>query len=475
LLFFAAFSSAAERYVYPQQQYRQQSLKEGLRLNFAGAGIQYPNIQAAIDDACDGDTIYLAPGRFTGFGNRDIDFKGKAITVSSLDPNDPCIAAATIIDCNGSETDNHRGFTFHNKEEPNSVLAGLTVTNGYIVTCDESGAGIYMKRSSPTINKCVVTNNHTKVTLGCLGTCNGGGIYINLGHPLITSCTISGNSRGGGIYSYSSGATIQNCLISGNTKGGGIFCVGGSLKVNNCTIVANSYVGIGIFDGSLTIRNSIIWDNLLDQIYGDKTRVFITYSGIEGGLGNTDADPCNPYPEDGWPSLLGDINADPCFVEPGYWDSNGTPDNANDDFWVDGDYHLKSEGWRWDADANQWTWDDVTSRCIDAGNPGFPLGDEPITLSVDPLHRFGVNKRIDMGVYGGTAEASMPPYGWALLSDIDNNGKVNFVDFYYLANYYLQEGEKLNSDLNRDGAVNLKDLSLIALDWLKFTDWAVGR
>jgi hypothetical protein len=41
------------------------------------------NIQAAIDDANDGDTIIVADGTYTGLGNRDIDFKGKAIIVLS--------------------------------------------------------------------------------------------------------------------------------------------------------------------------------------------------------------------------------------------------------------------------------------------------------------------------------------------------------------------------------------------------------
>lgn len=44
--------------------------------------------------------------------NYDMDFKGKAITVRSTDPNDPSIVAATIIDCEGTEAGNHRGFNF---------------------------------------------------------------------------------------------------------------------------------------------------------------------------------------------------------------------------------------------------------------------------------------------------------------------------------------------------------------------------
>ena len=38
------------------------------------------------------------------------------------------------------------------------------------------------------------------------------------------------------------------------------------------------------------------------------------------------------------------IDADPCFADPGHWDPNRTPGDPNHDSWVDGDYHLKSQG-----------------------------------------------------------------------------------------------------------------------------------
>ncbi len=91
----------------------------------------FNTIQAAIDDSNDVDIIEVQPGTYTGDGNRDIDYNGKAITVRSIDPNDSNIVAATIIDCNGSEQDPHRGFYFHNNEDVNSVIDGLTITNGY--------------------------------------------------------------------------------------------------------------------------------------------------------------------------------------------------------------------------------------------------------------------------------------------------------------------------------------------------------
>jgi len=97
-----------------------------------------------------------------------------------------------------------------------------------------------------------------------------------------------------------------------------------------------------------------------------------------------------------WITAVANIDADPLFVDPGYWDPNGTADDPNDDFFVEGDYHLKSQAGRWDPNSDSWVRDDVTSPCIDAGDPNSPIGDEPFPNG-------GV---VNMGAYGGTTEAS---------------------------------------------------------------------
>jgi parallel beta-helix repeat protein len=141
----------------------------------------FNNIQAAINDANDGDVIVVSPGRYTGNGNRDIDFLGKAITVRSIDPNDSAVIAATIIDANGTSSDHHRGFYFHNSEGPNSILAGFTIANGYT-----NDAGIYCDGTSPTIKNCTMINNRYR------------GIRCFRSSATIKGCTIADN-RGGGL------------------------------------------------------------------------------------------------------------------------------------------------------------------------------------------------------------------------------------------------------------------------------------
>lgn len=137
--------------------------------------------------------------------------------------------------------------------------------------------------------------------------------------------------------------------------------------------------------------------------------------------------------EGGWPGE-GNIDADPCFADPGYRDPNGSPDDANDDFWVDGDYHLKSQAGRWDPNSQVWTIDDVTSPCIDAGDPMTSIGHEP----------FPNGGIVNMGAYGGTTEASKsyfgePPCETIVAGDINGDCEVNFKDFAFVALHWLTD------------------------------------
>jgi hypothetical protein len=120
--------------------------------------LDFDNIQAAIDDANDGDLIFVSDGIYRGQGNRDIDFLGKGIAVRSEHGPTNC-----IIDCQGSADEQHMGFLFHSGEGPNSVLDGFTITNGYH---EEAGAILCtyvsirdFRPSNPTITNCVITNN----------------------------------------------------------------------------------------------------------------------------------------------------------------------------------------------------------------------------------------------------------------------------------------------------------------------------
>jgi len=200
-------------------------------------------------------TALVANGAYKGAGNKDLDFKGKAVHLKSVGG-----AANCIIDCEGSG----RGFYFHSGETNLSILEGFTIRNGNPSGVDtRDGGGIYCYNSSPKIVGCTIAGNTASY---------GGGINIqgNPG-PLITNCTISGNTAtedGGGISSVVSGSlTIANCVVTGNKAdaGGGIRCASSSGTISNCTIVNNegsSGGGICCVESSITMANCTIASNL---------------------------------------------------------------------------------------------------------------------------------------------------------------------------------------------------------------------
>jgi len=414
-------------------------------------GGDFLTIQAGIDDSDDGDTVLVADGVYTGDGNRDIDFDGKAITVKSENGPDNC-----IIDCNGTEAEPHRGFHFHDDERVNSILSGITVRNGY---GESSGGGIRCSESSPTIIDCVIMNNVAEDGGGGLYSIDGSPIIENCrfvgnraaslyggavrsvrGAGLVRNCGISGNSAaisGGGIALFETTMPIENCLITGNTAerdyGGGIYLAGCWLDVAGCTIVGNSAVqmGGGLYNRAtvVEISNCIVRGNTAStdpeiSSWDLYNTMDVSYSNVEGGYAGT-----------------GNIDADPCFADAGYWDPNGTPEDTNDDFWTDGDYHLKSQGARYDANEGRWTMDEVMSLCIDAGDPMSPVGSEP----------FPNGGRINVGAYAGTAEASRsyfgePPCETIIAGDINGDGQVNYLDFQIMASHWLGGNEAINSN-----------------------------
>jgi len=118
------------------------------------APADFNNIQAAIDDANDWDVVEIKPGTYTGDGNYNIRFNGKPITVRGTNPEDFDIVAATVIDCNQLG----QGFIFDRGEDPNSVLSGLKITNGYGWSMADGGA-ISCDGGSPIITNCILTRN----------------------------------------------------------------------------------------------------------------------------------------------------------------------------------------------------------------------------------------------------------------------------------------------------------------------------
>jgi predicted outer membrane repeat protein len=207
-----------------------------------GSG-DFPTIQAAIDFSVDGDVIALTNGTFTGDGNRDVDYRGKAVTVRSLDG----VPETCVIDCEGSKTDPHRGFYFRKSEQVESMLFGLTVRGGWAVHPDFGGAVRCDGGSSPTIESCVFSGNSGSA-VGC-----GAGTFLPIG-----DCRFAENegTYGGAIYADRSSLVINHCRFTENraeNDGGAIFTYGTLAKIMHSAFVGNashSAAAASFHDGS---------------------------------------------------------------------------------------------------------------------------------------------------------------------------------------------------------------------------------
>jgi len=180
--------------------------------NPGSVDLPFATIQHAIKMSSNGDEVCVQPGTYTGQGNRDIDFLGKGITVRSC-TGDP---ATTIIDCQGSVSEPHRGFWFHTGEDSTSILQSITVTGGGgvsygggILIGDPANAGIV---AAPIIQDCFIIQNEAQ---------NGAGIAI-LTAALIRNCDVE-NNTGSGLYlgSYN-GTEISDSRMVGNSSNGAI-------------------------------------------------------------------------------------------------------------------------------------------------------------------------------------------------------------------------------------------------------------
>ncbi|MFB3908853.1 MAG: hypothetical protein ACE15D_10660 [Candidatus Eisenbacteria bacterium] len=251
-----------------------------------GSG-EYPTIQAAVDASVDGDVIELAPGTFTGAGNRDVEVPARSLTIRSQsgDPD------ACVVDCEHAG----RAFSFVARAA-GQALEGITITGGLTT---EGGGGALRLNSGVTVSDCVFQGNHTEygggavvvdevapVFLRCRfldnsaqyagGALAGGGTAPQQTSPVFEDCQFVGNVAadfgGGAVFLEAVAlrdATFRGCTFARNSaqRGGALLLYGFSPLLESCTFVHNAASGGGgvvecVFSGywpaSPTITNTIL-------------------------------------------------------------------------------------------------------------------------------------------------------------------------------------------------------------------------
>lgn len=389
-------------------------------------------ILAAIE-ACDHGEVVLLPGVYTGPGNWDIRIDRGPITVRGLDPSNWDIVAQTIIDGQADQGERHRGLILAPLGHFDVEVAGLTVRNMYPPRNDDpyliagSGGGMLLFGKA-LVRRCIITDCKTQE--------QGGGIYAPA-VPLILQCQITGNHArfcgggvmGGGTFVPTFGPIprIEGCLIAGNAIdssgwGAAVDSFGG--EIQGSTIVANR----DDYRNQQLSEVAFVDNCIIAGISPDDTPasfVKTTYSCV---LGRT---------------YGGNIDADPLFIDPGYWDDAGTPEDTSDDVWVPGDYRLQPE-----------------SPCINAGDPQWQADPGATDIAGQPRVLRG---RVDMGAW----EAPWP-------GDSEPDDDVDVDDLLRLAERWLTEPQepaawytwpRFGLDFNVDGRVDLADLALLAAYW----------
>ncbi len=317
-------------------------------------------------------------GGYAGFGEPDPDARDIELYETIL--------SGDLLGNDGPNFANNGDNSYHvvtgSGTDATAVLDGFIITGGNAnVHPHTLGGGMYNSSGSPTLRNCTIRENFSLgdgagirsgspggPTLYCCslirnlcGNGYGGGISSN--KPILINCTVSGNSAvwAGGISC--GGGTMINCLFNGNTSersGGGMAfwdCNPGPTLIN-CTFSSNTAGdmsgGIYMPDSGVSLLNCILWGNSdingmyeSSQIYANEP-IVVDYSCIQGLTGTLGG--------------IGNIGADPCFVNPNT-----------------GDYHLLPD-----------------SPSINTGDPDYVSG--PNDTDLDGRSRI-IGGRIDMGVY----------------------------------------------------------------------------
>jgi len=217
----------------------------------------YETIQPALDAAAPGDTVLLTWVYYEGEGNRDLDFRGKALVLrSQLDDPQAC-----MIDLQGSEDEPRRGFWFHSGETEDTRIEGLSIVSGWQPQEWLAGGGGAFADSSSraTFARCDFAYHHGSA-LFCnrdsgflLEDCrffynqgrNGGAAQCLEGFTRFENCQFFDNGAelaGAAIHGHGAAVEAQDCFFKNNDAPVGAaldFIYGAEVRFEDCFFQQN--------------------------------------------------------------------------------------------------------------------------------------------------------------------------------------------------------------------------------------------
>ena len=243
-----------------------------------------PTIQSGIDAAKNGDTVFVSPGTY----NENIDFKGKAITVTS-GATSYAAATTTII----QPATVGPVVRLATSEPSTTVLNGFTIQGAHSdYTFAQDIAGIVISGSSPLIANNIIQQNiacGVLVDAGGSPTIQGNHIWQNRfptanDEPSLANCGPSnGFVAGVGLAVFNGGSvTIQSNLVEENSDA----YPDGQAPANNAGVSILNSINIFVLDNVL--RNNYTFTNVagrsLEIGYQTPNRTTVVLQNLTDGL-----------------------------------------------------------------------------------------------------------------------------------------------------------------------------------------------
>ncbi|NPD46589.1 MULTISPECIES: right-handed parallel beta-helix repeat-containing protein [unclassified Lentimicrobium] len=415
----------------------------------------YDNLQSALDEAEDGDQIWIAAGTYkpsTQYSKNKEDFlkhldlfepeifsqiKSNQIPIGELmeDPRRNTFRLDKSIAIYGGFYGDEISIDERNQYANETILSGnIDNQNSHLDNC-YSVVSIYNDNSTPLIDGLTISD-------ACRFNQDAGSIRFFGANLFINNCKITNNyTTGIGCHSASN-LTIQNSIINYNNYhgiGAGLRIYRSNVLISNCKFEHNySEDGGGALRlwgdndisqlplNNIKINHTIFANNIADGFGGaiiNSTCKFeldhCTFYNNIGKNGNGNAiwnddfkdEECiiknsifwNPTAteqlhgsQEEYTVKYSDVqllNNDPLVTFPGTENINTDPFFVNAS---NNDFHLQTNSF---SSFGTPLLSNECSPCIDAGNPSSPYDNEPSN---------GNNSRVNMGIYGNTEFAANP-------------------------------------------------------------------